>query len=255
MRFPFLICTDRALTVRGEYLNMIQKITKVFLELLSALQQLHNSQTTSRLAVDLPPTNALTTPFSTSPQSIAQKRIPQCHVSETLHASRLALVLIEIIIGATQSQSGFAVPRPVCRNLRSWAAGGCSRFWQTSSRWPLWSGSRESAQNLTESYLRVLRFAIAGPTALREATVLVQAVSDLLSQRSENRPDRKLQREIAKCILGIWELSLTTHVVKQLAIDQFTPTFLILQSSDILSSGLLPELKVCKKSVPLENKS
>lgn len=233
--------------MRRRYVSILRhelKVTRTSSDLLSALHEQHTSETTPVLAIDLPPSAALTAPFPTSQQSIAQKRIPQCHISEILHASRLALALIDVILDIPRSQKGCSVPLTVDRNLRVWIAERCSRFWQTHPRWPLWCGSRHSAQSFTESYLRVLRLAIAVSSTVREATVLVQAICDLLSHRAADQLDRLVQREITKDILGIWELSSRIDAIKQLSRDQFTSIFLKFRASSFSSSALAPELKV-----------
>ena len=197
------------------------------------------------LTIDLPPSAVQIASVPTSQQSIALTRIPQCNISRISHAFRLVLALVEVTIGTYQTSKDTVVPRALSRSLREWVIGCCSRLWQTRPQWSLWLGTKEHINFSTEAYFRILRFAVAARDSTREANFLIQAISDLLSPTSPPfQMNKAFQREIAKCIIAIWESSLTMDSVKQFAMDQFIPIFLKFEMSNFLGDELLPELKV-----------
>ncbi|KAI9688750.1 MAG: serine/threonine-protein kinase M1 [Bathelium mastoideum] len=212
-------------------------------DLLCALQQLNVAEKSMSLAVDLPPP-LIPISFSAGPQqSIAQKQIPQCQISEPEHALRLVLAFIEIVVGICQSRNRDCIPAAPGRNLRMWVLQKCSAVWAVSSKWPIWLGSKNNVHLLTESFLRVLRSATVWRDPTREANVLIQVLSELLSRSELILEDLAVQREIAKCVLVVWELSITMNTVKRTLVNWLAPALLKFRASAISFSRTSKTLK------------
>ncbi|KAF2236726.1 hypothetical protein EV356DRAFT_530634 [Viridothelium virens] len=213
-------------------------------DLLSALRNLSESECDRPLSIDLPPAVPQDGAFSASHQSIAQKRIPQFHVSETMHACKLAFFMIQALLGVSKSWNGVSIPQIVVQDLRNCGVEWCYSLLQTYPLWHLWFGSSQSTEAFTESYIRLLRSLLPTQEPLRQANVLMQAIATVLSRNSEVPLLGTLQLEIAKSIFTVWELSLAMHTVKQLSMDHLTPILLKVQTSTSSRRGLSPELKL-----------
>ena len=215
-------------------------------DLIFSLQQLSRREKTFSFAVDLPNPSIQFGLSSPLQQSIAQRPIPQCQVSEPEHACRLFLILVEICMDISRSGIGVSSTQNLGRAMEDWVVQVCSGFWKTHSLWHLWCGSKQGAQNLAVSYLVPLRSAIQMNPCGLAVSLLIQSISDLLCELPTMEEYLALQREVAKDILALWELSLTIQMIKQLSTDLLTPVLVKVQADQARFERALAELKVLR---------